>query len=45
MIFGGIRNQLLDFFADDSVIYRKIINNEDVDRLQKDLNRLGGVGG
>jgi len=27
-------------FADDRVIYRKIINNEDVDKLQKDLNRL-----
>ena len=28
-------------FADDCVIYRKIINNEDVDKLQEDLNRLG----
>jgi len=28
-------------FADDCVIYRKIINNEDVDKLQKGLNRLG----
>jgi len=28
-------------FADDCVIYRRIINNEDVDKLQKDLNRLG----
>jgi len=28
-------------FADDYVIYRKIINNEDVDKLQKVLNRLG----
>jgi len=24
-----------------TVIYSKIINNEDVDKLQKDLNRLG----
>jgi len=32
-------------FADDCVIYRKIINNEDMDKLQKDLDRLGGVGG
>jgi hypothetical protein len=28
-------------FADDCVIYRKIINNEDIEKLQKDLNRLG----
>jgi hypothetical protein len=28
-------------YADDCVIYRKIINNEDVDKLQKDRNRLG----
>ena len=41
MIFGGIWNQLLDFFADDYVIYRKIINNEDMEKLQKDLDRLG----
>ena len=28
-------------FADDCVIYRKIINNEDIEKLQKDLDRLG----
>jgi hypothetical protein len=28
-------------FADDCVIYRKIINNEDTEKLQRDLNRLG----
>ena len=28
-------------FADDCVIYRKIINNEDMKILQKDLDRLG----
>ena len=28
-------------FADDCVIYRKIINNADVEKLQKDLDRLG----
>ena len=28
-------------FADGCVIYRKIINNEDMDKLQKDLDRLG----
>jgi len=32
-------------FADDCVIYRKIVNNEDMEKLQKDLDRLGGVGG
>jgi len=28
-------------FADDCVIYRKIINNADMEKLQKDLDRLG----
>jgi len=28
-------------FADDCVIYRKIINNADMEKFQKDLNRLG----
>jgi len=28
-------------FADDRVIYRKIVNNEDMAKLQKDLDRLG----
>jgi hypothetical protein len=28
-------------FADDCVIYRKIINNEDIEKLQKELDRLG----
>jgi len=28
-------------FADDCVIYRKIINKKDIERLQKDLDRLG----
>jgi len=28
-------------YADDCVIYRKIINNEDIENLQKDLDRLG----
>ena len=32
-------------FADDCVIYRKMINNADMEKLQKDLDRLGGVGG
>jgi hypothetical protein len=41
MIFGEILNQLLDFFADECVIYRKISNKEDREILQKDLDRLG----
>ena len=28
-------------FADDCMIYRKIINNADMEKLQKDLDRLG----
>jgi len=32
-------------FADDCVIYRKIINNTDMEKLQKDLDQAGGVGG
>jgi len=28
-------------FADDFVIYRKVINNADMEKLQKDLDRLG----
>ena len=28
-------------FADECVIYRKIINNADIGKLQKDLDRLG----
>jgi len=44
MIFGRIWNQLLDFLL-MTVIYRKMINNADMVKLQKDLDRLGGVGG
>jgi hypothetical protein len=28
-------------FADDCIIYRKIINDKDMEKLQRDLNRLG----
>jgi hypothetical protein len=28
-------------FADDCIIYRTILSNNDVDNLQTDLNRLG----
>ena len=31
----------IKLFADDGVIYRKIINNADMEKLQKDLDRLG----
>jgi len=41
MILGGIWNQLLRLFVDDCVIYRKIINNANMVKLQKDLDRLG----
>jgi hypothetical protein len=29
-------------FADDCIIYRKIMNDSDTERLQIDLDRLGG---
>ena len=32
-------------FAGDCLIYRKIIINADMEKLQKNLERLGGVGG
>ena len=28
-------------FADDRIIYRKITNSRDIEKLQKDLNSLG----
>ena len=31
-------------FADDCLIYRKITNKHDIDKVQKDLNTLGGMG-
>jgi hypothetical protein len=31
----------INLFADDCVIYRKIINKKDIENLQKDLDRLG----
>ena len=30
----------IKLFADDCVIYRKILNNEDMEELQKDVDRL-----
>jgi hypothetical protein len=32
---------IIRLFADDCVIYRKIINNADMEKLQKGLDRLG----
>ena len=29
-------------FADDCIIYRKTVNNTDLEKLQKDLDSLGG---
>ena len=31
----------IQLFADDCVIYRKIMDSSDIDKLQTDLNRLG----
>jgi hypothetical protein len=39
-IWRNIESTIRLFF-DDCVIYKKVINNEDIDRLQKDLDRLG----
>jgi len=30
--------------ADDCIIYRKITNKNDIEKLQKDLDTLGGMG-
>jgi hypothetical protein len=40
MIFAGILSQLVDFLL-MTVIYRKITNKGDIEKLQKDLDRLG----
>jgi hypothetical protein len=34
-------DSIIRLFADDCIIYRKIINNKDMENLQIDLNRLG----
>jgi hypothetical protein len=41
MVFAGTFESTIRRFADDCVIYKKIINNEDIDRLQEGLDRLG----
>jgi hypothetical protein len=32
-------------FADDSIIYGKVTNEKDIEKLQKGLDTLGGMGG
>ena len=39
-IWGNVESTIR-LFAVDYVIYRKIINNADTEKLQKDLDRLG----
>jgi hypothetical protein len=41
MIFGKTLESTIRLFADDCIIYRKIIDNKDMENLQMDLNRLG----
>jgi hypothetical protein len=41
MIFGGTFSQLYDFLQ-MTIIYRKIMNDSDTEKLQIDLDRLGG---
>jgi hypothetical protein len=31
----------ISLFADDSIIYRKIVDSSDIDNFQMDVNRLG----
>jgi hypothetical protein len=40
MIFGGTFSQLYDF-SQITIIYRKIMNDSDTEKLQIDLDRLG----
>ena len=40
-MFGRTSSELLDCFADDGVIFRKAVNNNDVEKLQIDLGSLG----
>jgi len=39
-IWRNIKSKII-LFADDCIIYRKILNIKDVEKLQKDLDRLG----
>jgi hypothetical protein len=40
MIFGETLSLVYGWFADDCVIYRKIMDSSDIDKLQMDLNSL-----
>jgi pantothenate kinase-related protein Tda10 len=40
MIFGGTLEYNIRLFADYCTIYRKINDSSDIDKLQKDLNKL-----
>jgi hypothetical protein len=39
-IWGNIESNIR-LFADDCIIYRKITDSSDIDKLKTDLNRLG----
>ena len=39
-IWGNIKSKIR-LFADDCIIYKKILNIKDVEKLQTDLDRLG----
>jgi hypothetical protein len=41
MIFGGTWESNVRLFADDGIMYRKIMNDSDTETLQIDLDRLG----
>ena len=43
LLFLAWRNieSQIRLFADDCIIYRKVVNNQDVDKLQTDLDWLG----
>ena len=38
---GRNTESTIRLFADDCVIYRKILNNDDMEKLQKDVDRMG----
>jgi hypothetical protein len=41
MIFGGTWSKILKLFADDCIIYSKIMNYSNTDTLHIDLDKLG----
>ena len=40
MIFGGTLDSSIRLFPEDCMIYRKIPNKNDIEKLQKDLDNL-----